>query len=277
MGNNENEKKPLLTIITVCFNAQGKLEETLKSVRKQTFRDYEVIVKDGGSLDGSLACIRDFDDIPLKLVVKEDAGIYDAMNEAVRYAKGEYVYFLNCGDVFAKDDVLEKVFAFIKNDSREKSGPFRVYYGNIIDGVTGTKVSSNPRISAFTCYRNVPCHQACIYSKAMLDAHPFDLRFRVRADYEQFLWAYFKADTAFCYMDLVVAEYEGGGYSEQKKKRSAKEHERITAMYMSPLRIRLYRFALILTFAPLRKKLASNKATARIYNGLKGLVYRFRR
>ena len=271
------EKKPLLTIITVCFNAQGKLEETLKSIRSQTFRDYEVIVKDGGSLDGSLACIGDFDDIPLRLVVKEDAGIYDAMNEAVRYAKGEYVYFLNCGDVFAGKDVLGKIFAFMENNGRENSGGFRVYYGNIIDGTTGAKVSSNPRISAFACYRNVPCHQACIYSRDLLLEHPFDLRFRVRADYEQFLWAFFRSETRFVYMDLVVAEYEGGGYSEKKKKLSAAEHEKITAMYMSPLRIRFYRMILVLTLAPLRKKLASDRITSGIYNGIKSLIYRFRR
>ena len=81
----------------------------------------------------------------------------------------------------------------------------------------------------------MPCHQACFYDRELLLAHPFRTEYSVRADYEQFLWCFFTKqymeDVLFCYSDTMIADYEGGGFSETKKNRklSEKEHQAILA------------------------------------------------
>ena len=105
------------SIIVVCLNAGDKLRETIDSIRSQTEQDYEVIVKDGGSTDE--ITLKYFDDELKNLalyhshqfcfVQKKDAGIYDAMNQAISHVQGDYIFFLNCGDVFYDKNVLKRV------------------------------------------------------------------------------------------------------------------------------------------------------------------------
>ena len=276
--------KPFFSIIVVCLNPGEKLRKTLESIYVQTFRDYEVIVKDGGSKDGSLACItKILDKEKVKLIEKKDQGIYDAMNQAAAQAAGDYVYYLNCGDLFYSKEVLEKMAEFIRSfdkaeRDKEKEIP-GIYYGNIFERLTGQKVASNPHMDAFGCYRNVPCHQACFYSRELLLAHPFQTSYRVRADYEQFLWCFFavqkEREVRFAYRDLMIADYEGGGFSETRENRriSAAEHKEITGKYMPKGQLLRFRMVMLLSLAPLRTKLAENKATAGIYNKMKEAVY----
>lgn len=95
------------SIIVVCYNAGEKLEKTIASIRRQTESDYEIIVQDGLSTDGSVERLSAGAD--LKLFRERDEGIYDAMNRAVSHAAGKYLFFLNCGDYFADEEALAKV------------------------------------------------------------------------------------------------------------------------------------------------------------------------
>ncbi|MDE7049030.1 MAG: hypothetical protein K2P25_13815, partial [Lachnospiraceae bacterium] len=128
-------------------------------------------------------------------------------------------------------------------------------------------------------YRNVPCHQACFYSREIVLVHPFEVKYRVRADYEQFLWCflgYEKRDRlAFAYKEIVIADYEGGGFSETKenRKRSAREHREITGKYMSGGQLFKFRMVMLFTLAPLRTRIAENERTAGAYNRLKQFIY----
>lgn len=277
----------LFSVIIVCLNPGEKLELTLKSVEKQTFQNYEIIVKDGLSTDGSLNYAGDLSQRldgrtvgeqetgpVLKLVSQKDCGIYDAMNQAVREASGRYVYFLNAGDYFYADNVLQEMACFIEKKGEEENQK-AIFYGNIFERITKQEVHSNPSINAFGCYRNVPCHQACFYSRELLLTHPFELQYKVRADYEQFLWCYFRAEAVLFYKDMLVADYEGGGFSETKQNRklSAKEHQEIVKIYLSKGQVFKYKAILWLTLAPLRTALAENPKTAGFYNALKGAVY----
>ena len=155
-------KEPFFSIIVVCLNPGEKLQSTLESIKSQTFHDFEVIVKDGGSVDGSLADAEELakawelDSRRLRVVIKKDKGIYDAMNQAAKEASGRFLYFLNCGDLFYSADVLKKMWEFMGAEKAEKG----IYYGDIYERKTGQRVPSNPHIDAFACYRNVPCHQA---------------------------------------------------------------------------------------------------------------------
>ena len=266
----------------VCLNPGEKLKNTLDSIKKQTFTDYEIVIKDGGSTDGSLEDMKAelarrvlVSGEPITVIKTKDSGIYDAMNQAVAKARGKYVYFLNCGDLFFDENVLAGMNELIlKNPSA-----YGIYYGNIYERLTGQKVASNPRIDAFACYRNVPCHQACFYERELLLAHPFRTEYRVRADYEQFLWCFFtkqyKNDVLFCYGDIMIADYEGGGFSETKESRklSEKEHQEIVSQYLSKAQIRKYKLIMWITLAPVRTWLSRNKVTAGFYNRMKRMLY----
>lgn len=257
------------SIIVVCYNAGSKLQKTIESIRRQTEKDYEIIVKDGLSTDGSVEALSPEEN--MKVFCRKDKGIYDAMNQAVEHAVGRYLFFLNCGDYFQDETVLARV----KQEIEKKDRKPRILYGNILERSTGAYVMSNPQIDDFACYRNVPCHQACFYDRRLLKKRGFRICYKVRADYEHFLWCYYRARASMDYMPVTIVSYEGGGFSETKenKRCSAVEHAHIVSKYMSRKQIMQYRLVLFLTLAPLRTYLASNQVTAGIYQGLKRRVY----
>ena len=303
-------KKPFFTIIVVSYNAGDKLIKTVKSIEEQTFTDYRVLVKDGMSTDGSIDKLKEsFDvgqaqsEIEKKITLLEscDNGIYHAMNIAtgflgdkIRQVRAEkddaensgevkflhageepsYVFFLNCGDYFRDKDVLKQVHKIIiERNLREGTTLPAIYYGDIFDSSTGTKVASNPKIDDHACYRNVPSHQACFYDERLIYRNPFDLKYKVRADYEQFLRCFYREKAETVYMPVVIADYEGGGFSDQNKKISEEERRQIIKMYLSASKIRKYDLIRVLTFAHVRTALASNKLTAGAYNGIKNGIY----
>ena len=269
--------EPVFSVLVVCLNPGDKLKVTLESIRGQTFDDFEVIIKDGMSSDGSRIFAEEMKNeiSSLCFIEKKDTGIYDAMNQAVAEARGKYVYFLNCGDVFYHEKVLEDMAKLIEKHPVS----YGIYYGNIYERATGREVASNPALDAFGCYRNVPCHQACFYDRRLLTAHPFDIKYHVRADYEQFLWCFFTKElpekVSFVYDSMIIADYEGGGYSETKKNKkvSAKEHREIVKKYMSAKKVWQYRIIMWVSLAPLRTWLARAPLTSGCYNKLKKIYY----
>ena len=290
------------SIIVVCLNAGSRLRDTVESIRRQTEEDYEIIVKDGVSEEKTTTDYLDQleregeADSRIRVYRQEkDSGTYDAMNQAVKYCRGDYIFFLNCGDCFYDDQVLAKVReqiecfekgrkAALKNGQKKNAADLtgadgkisRIFYGNIRERLTGTMVQSNPVIDDFACYRNLPCHQACFYAAELLDKRAFDTGYRVRADYEHFLWCRYRGGAETVYMPVTVALYEGGGFSEtrENKRRSKQEHSKITAKYMSGAQILRYRMIMLLTLAPLRTWIAGNPATAGIYQAIKKRLYK---
>lgn len=272
----------MFSILVVSLNPGGKLVETVRSVTGQTYKDYEVVVKDGGSRDGSLDQLRDFlrtedGGERVWILTQPDSGIYDGMNQATQAARGEYLYFLNCGDLFASEDVLARVAEEIREVSQRAGAP-KIFYGDILDALRGQVVASNPHMDNFACYRNVPCHQACIYHHSLFAERGYDPAYRVRADYEHFLWSYFRGDANPRYIPVTLASYEGGGFSEtpENRRRSAREHREITALYMSRGELLKYRLILLATLAPLRTRMAESPVWSEFYNKCKKGLYRHR-
>ena len=299
-------QKPFFSIVVVALNPGERLGKTLESIGKQTFTDYEVILKDGGSTDGSLEKMQLEEKVKNKIIIqqKEDKGIYDGMNQAVSLVKGRYVLFLNCGDYFYSDTVLEEVAKFIECEwkkcihtvmgdnltgvSDELIKEFAgeavkifpaIYYGNQYNQVQNTVIYSAPQINDFTCYRNVPCHQVCFYDYRLFEKRGYDLKYKVRADYEHFLYSIYEENAKGVSMPIIVASYEGGGFSETKenRKQSAKEHKEITKKYLGKAKVFKYQMIMLLTLAPLRTWIAENPALAGMYNGVKNWIYKLLR
>lgn len=329
------------SVVVVALNPGEKLHKTLESVFRQTYADYEVILKDGGSKDGSMDIWRrqaagaspSSEDRPMgtgaaalygeaaasrvRFFGEPDRGIYDAMNQAVSHARGEFLLFLNCGDLFADERVLERTAAAIdreraertaETDGEESAGKGRkpeaaqsaagrgnvgaegngeaadgaeriVFYGDTIGGKNGVVIAAAPEITGFTCYRNIPCHQSCFYSAALCREKPYDLRYRIRADYDHFLWCFYRAGARMLHMAFPVSSYEGGGYSESKEnaRRDRQEHKEITEEYMAKSELFRYQLMMALTLAPLRRFLAENKALSGVYHRVKEGIYRGRK
>ena len=253
------------SIVTVTFNSGDKLKKTIDSVLEQTFTDYEIVVKDGGSTDGSADRLASCNLERVRVIASKDSGIYDAMNQAVKECCGEYVMFLNAGDTFYTDSVLETV---------AKSGalvPGSIAYGNTYFAQYDAVAKACPVISGFSLYRNMPCHQAIVYSKEVLLTKPYDTRYHLRADYEQLLHSYFKAGVLFNYIDTTIAAYEGGGFSESasNQKQAEDEFKHASRTYIPASKRFLYNLVLILTLSKVRTLIAHNPKTAKIYENIK--------
>lgn len=263
------------SIIVVSLNAGERLKQTINSIVCQTFQDYEVIIKDGGSGDGSLAFLEKeqilLQNPQIKLVQTPDKSIYDGMNQALSHAEGRYVQFLNCGDLFYDLEVLEKTADFIKGNEEEQPA---IYYGNQYNLLQKSVITSTPQINDFACYRNVPCHQVCFYDRRLFNDRAYLTKYTVRADYEHFLYCIYERNAKAFSMPLIVCAYEGGGYSETKenRKKSADQHREITAKYLGKKAVK-YRLLMFFTFAGFRSKIAENPRLSKWYNAVKSKIY----
>jgi glycosyltransferase involved in cell wall biosynthesis len=273
-------QQKFFSIIVVSLNPGEGLKKTLDSILCQSFTDYEVIIKDGGSRDQSLETLEKqgyFSAHPALRVVKQpDKSIYDGMNQALTYRSGRFVQFLNCGDLFYDEDVLKQVAGQVQSVEKKEGKQVRIYYGNQYNRKQNCVVYSAPRINDLTCYRNVPCHQVCFYDSSLFDQRGYLPQYTVRADYEHFLYCIYDRKAQGISLPILVASYEGGGFSETKenRKRSAEEHRQITLRYLGRKKVRKYRLLMLLTLAPLRTGIAQNPTLAAIYNGCKNGIYR---
>lgn len=276
------------SILTVCLNAGDKLANTIDSVLAQTYGNYEIIVKDGGSTDGSLKVLDKYQNsadgslkVPdaaslddafaprIRLIEEKDTSIYNAMNQAIRYATGDYYIFLNCGDYLMDETVLDRCAKQIAATKAD------ILYGDQYLQTVGCVVPSPKKLSDFTCYCNIPCHQVCFYHKKLFASRGYDLQYPVRADYEHFLWCKYKANATIHAMDFPVCSYEGAGFSEtgQRVRMARQEHKKITKQYLGAKCI-VYQFVMWITLQPLRKRMAESKTFSAFYQMAKRLLYR---
>lgn len=198
---------PLFSIITVCFNASDLIVETMKSVYSQTYDNYEYLIIDGLSKDNTLQLINENIKGNTKLISEKDQGIYDAMNKGARLATGKYCYFLNAGDTFASEDVLEKLAPQMSNH--------KFVYGDIYSvSTTFQKFVQAKSMDVVEDTLNMPyCHQALFVEREFLLTHPFDLKYKNAADYNQCVELY-KGKFSYLHADVIIANYQIGGKSE---------------------------------------------------------------
>ena len=267
-----------ISLIVVCLNPGNKLIETMESIFCQSFTDYQVVVKDGFSKDGSIEALKQWlmgkpSEFAAKVQIYQlrDKSIYEAMNQATELAEGEFLYFLNCGDHFYDKDSLKNMAAEMGKHPEGK-----LFYGNVYDAIREAVVQSNPKMDAFACYRNVPCHQACVYHKSLFAERGYEPKYRVRADYEHFLWCFFQKKVTPIWVPVTLALYEGGGFSETKANRirSKEEHSEIISMYMTKGQVFKYKMIMLVSLQPLRTAMAESKVFGGLYQAVKKFLYK---
>jgi glycosyltransferase involved in cell wall biosynthesis len=210
---------PRFTIVTVSLNAGQALRETAVSVLSQEGADFEYLVQDGGSTDGSLEALPR--DPRLRLVVEKDSGIYDAMNRAARHATGDYLNFLNAGDRFARPDTLAVV---AKTLDASAAAP-DLLYGDSVDE-RSAKVRRAPAVfNRRALFLEGICHQAQWFRReTFLELGGLDTAYRFRADHELLLRL---AERRGCAVHLgeTLALYDGRGFSAARENRAGLDAE----------------------------------------------------
>jgi glycosyltransferase involved in cell wall biosynthesis len=196
--------EPLLSIITVVYNGRNYLEQTIKSVFAQTCRQYEYLIIDGGSTDGTLDVIKANENNISYWISERDHGIYDAMNKGISHARGKYVLFLNADDYLAGDTVLEEVLSELKGDADGYCG-----FINFVDQAGGQLYKQGPQKGNLYAY---VMHQAFIYKRSLHDYMLYNVTYKVNADYDFYLNMLLRKCN-FIYGDTVVSNMRVDGTS----------------------------------------------------------------
>lgn len=220
-----------LSIITINLNNREGLKKTIESVFAQTFKDFEYIVIDGGSTDGSRELIEQNADRFAYWVREPDSGIYNAMNKGIVKAKGEYVLMLNSGDWLANENVLESMVPHLDGTD--------IVQGNLLISQDGEwlKISGYGRsdLTFRDAYNGVFLHQASFIRKALHDQYGlYDETWRIAGDTAFFLKTLGFGDATFKYVDVTVSYAEPWGLSSNTtpywKRIHQEEDERYDAL-----------------------------------------------
>lgn len=209
-----------LSIITINYNNLAGLKKTIDSVIAQTYKDYEWIVIDGGSTDGSKELLEQYQSHFAYWCSEPDKGIYNAMNKGISYAKGEYLQFLNSGDWLYEDSTLDKAIGQIDNK-------YDIYYGDMVQ-MDNDKIYNHISYSDelgffFFPYNNI-CHQATFYRHSLFDNNPYDESFSIVSDWAMNMHLLFMGCT-FKHIKQYIVYYDlsgisAGGHPEQQVERA---------------------------------------------------------
>jgi len=190
-----------LSIITINKNNAAGLEKTIQSVVCQTYSDFEYIVIDGASVDGSLEIIKKYADKINYWVSETDTGIYNAMNKGIRQAIGEYCLFLNSGDYLIENNSLKYIFSIITGDAD-------IYYCDCLYAMIPKTLNVNKLI------QSPISHQNSIIKRHLFIEHGYyNEEFIISSDYEFFLKEIWKFKTNFRHIPMTLSFYEGHGIS----------------------------------------------------------------
>ncbi len=210
------ENNMLYSIITVCFNNPEELRKTLTSIDNQNYFNKEVIVINGGDKANIAAVVESFQSLAITFVSEPDQGIYDAMNKGARLANGQYVIYLNSGDAFCDSRVLNKVEAEIDKNPNLKI----VYAPSISDyGYKQVlcKAKSSDEFLKPTFYELGFSHQSIFVCKDVLGTRPFDLEYKVAADFKFLYPNLRKHNKDLLQLDFPVSIFATGGVSDLDK------------------------------------------------------------
>jgi glycosyltransferase involved in cell wall biosynthesis len=210
---------PLITVVTVVYNGAALLDKTIQSVTTQRYAPIEYIVIDGASTDGTMDIVKKYKMRITKWLSEKDTGIYNAMNKGIRMASGEWICFLNCGDVFVDSESVGKVAEEIASDKANAA----VIYGNILiaqaDGTYKEKVAKEPG----NLHRMFFCHQSAFVKTGVMRQYLFDERYKMSADLKFFKQCYY-GKQLFRHLNHPLVVYDKSGISNTSRKKGLREN-----------------------------------------------------
>lgn len=236
-----NHPHPTFSIITVTFNADKVLEDTIQSVISQTYHHVEYIIVDGGSTDHTLEIVYKYRDRISKVISEPDKGLYDAMNKGIRLATGDYLCFLNAGDELHENETLQQMVHSLKSLELPD-----VIYGetDIVDEeghfMHMRRLSAPERLDWRSFKQGMlVCHQAFFVRRELAVDVPYDLQYRFSADFD---WCIriMKRSGYLHNTHLTLIDYLNEGMTTRNHKASLKERFRIMVKHYGWISTVLY-------------------------------------
>ena len=217
--------KQKVSIITITYNNLDGLKKTRESIISQTYGDYEWIVIDGGSTDGTKEFLQEHADEMSYWCSEKDKGVYNAQNKGTSQASGDYCIYMNAGDTFYDKEVLEKVFSEVHEED--------ILYGDwaqvFPDGKKRYIEPSDSVDYAFFFVDNI-CHQAMFIKTSLLKESPYDETYRLYADWAKWTEFAYKGKT-FKYIHQRICYFMMDGMSAENEENNEKERKRVIEEY----------------------------------------------
>ncbi|OUT13777.1 glycosyl transferase [Campylobacter concisus] len=217
---------PLVSIITAVYNGEKYLEQTIKSIINQTYKNFEYIIIDGGSTDGTVEIIKKYEDKISYWISEKDKGISDAFNKGVMAAKGDYINFQGDGDGFLSNKILEEIF---KNIEAKESSIISTRIQRVDE--KGNEIYTSKFVKNFDkrslLFRMSLPHQGLFVPKSYFDKYGlFDLNNKFCMDYEHLLRSYQNFPSVIT-MDIISARWRDDGIGNGKTLEIFKEYDKI--------------------------------------------------
>ena len=203
-------KNPLISIITVVYNGEAHLQQTIDSVHNQTYKNIEYIIVDGGSTDKTLSIIEQNRDKITKWVSEPDNGLYDAMNKGVKMASGELIGTINSDDWYELDAVENVVNAYLDNQDK------LLFHGDInhIRPDQSIKLKQhNPSVFLFKYYGMMYNHPSMFIHKEAYKKHQYNTKLLSLSDYQFTLSIFYLGKDKLHYVNKVISNFRLGGIS----------------------------------------------------------------
>ncbi len=203
-----------ISIITVCFNSEKTILDTINSVNRQSYKNLEHIFIDGGSTDGTLSLINTYSRREPELVSERDRGIYDAMNKGLNKASGEIIAFLNSDDIYANENVIKKIAYEMHNNNLDcLAGDVYLVKSSDISKII--RRSSSKRFSVNRiAYGWMPSQPALFFKKSVYDEIGFfSSNYRIAGDFEFVARAFLAKDIKYKYIPDILVHMRLGGVS----------------------------------------------------------------
>ena len=234
--------KPLVTVVTVVFNGAKHLEKTILSVLNQTYENVEYIIIDGGSADGTLDIIREYNHAIDYWISEKDAGIYDAMNKGIRLASGEWINFMNSGDLFYAATTLEEIVLHFRKN-------YSIVYGDV-QAFSKRHHFNEMKISRPVAAKNLImklpiCHQATFVTlKAFKEVGLYDTKYKICGDHDWLIKALMAGHQAK-YVHQCIALNNRDGVSSMSIFKLQRERLTLALLNFNDLKPMIYLMALI--------------------------------
>ncbi|MBD0404288.1 glycosyltransferase family 2 protein [Flammeovirga sp. EKP202] len=196
-----------ISVITISYNCENEIEDTIQSVIQQDYPNLEYIVVDGASKDKTPEIIEKYKESIHVAVSEKDKGIYDAMNKGAQLASGDWVIYMNAGDIFYEDSTISQMFAQLQP-------AIQLLYGNhevVYEHLTKIKKAVGPN----QLWKGMVCsHQALFVKRDLLIQFPFEWeKWNISADFH-FIFNRWYEGAPFQHVDIFVAKFAAGGLSD---------------------------------------------------------------
>jgi glycosyltransferase involved in cell wall biosynthesis len=219
---------PKISIVTIVYNRLADLKKTFNSVVSQSkFQEYEYIIVDGGSTDGSVDFLIENNSSISQWISEPDRGIYDAMNKGAQLASGEWIIFMNAGDCFFADDTLQQVSAYLQPSVDVIIGGVESIYE---DRYGFRTLTSHPCNLAELWHQIPSCHQSILVKRDLQIKYPFDTMFSWCADHN-FLAKLYSLQHQFSEVPIVISKFEASGDRKRDILSYTKERQNIYRQY----------------------------------------------